>query len=200
MVSTTSIPRTRVADELTMSFIDVEDDWTWPENHFDVIYSQYMLSGSISNTRRYFEQAFKHCKPGGYFELHDLYTNISSDHRPIAENSAVREWCLLIREGIKGMNRSLDVHFDELADLLREVGFTDVVHKPFKIPIGRWPSDPMLKEAGGLSQVAMVEGVEALSLAVFTRCLGWQPEEVQVFLAKVRQGFLAKKTYLYWPW
>jgi methylase of polypeptide subunit release factors len=37
---------------------DVEDDWTWPEHHFDVIYSQFMLSGSISNFRKYFKQAY----------------------------------------------------------------------------------------------------------------------------------------------
>lgn len=179
---------------------DVEDDWTWPENHFDVIYSQFMLSGSISNIRKYFEQAFKHCAPGGYFELHDLFTSISSDHRPIADGSAVKEWCDLIREGIKGFNRTLELHFDELAEMMREVGFVDVVHRPFKIPIGRWPTDPTMKVAGGLQQVAMLEGVESLSLAVFTRCLRWQPEEVQVFLAKVRQDFLARKTYTYWPW
>lgn len=38
---------------------DVEDDWTWPENHFDVIYSQFMLSGSIANIVKYFTQAFR---------------------------------------------------------------------------------------------------------------------------------------------
>jgi SAM-dependent methyltransferase len=179
---------------------DVEDDWTWPENHFDVIYSQFMLSGSIANIRRYFEQAFKHCRAGGYFEIHDLYTKVSSDHVPIAEDSAVQEWCVLIREGIKGFNRTLDLDFEQLAQMMRDIGFVDVVHRPFKIPIGRWPSDPVLKEAGGLQQVAMLEGVEALSLAVFTRCLRWQPEEVQVFLAKVRKDFLMRKTYTYWPW
>jgi methylase of polypeptide subunit release factors len=38
---------------------DVEEDWTWPRDHFDLIYSQFMLSGSISKFRKYFQQAFE---------------------------------------------------------------------------------------------------------------------------------------------
>jgi len=45
----------------------------------------------------------------------------------------------------------------------------------------------------------MIDGVEALTLAVFTRCLGWEPESVQVFLADVRKEFKATKRYTYWP-
>ena len=46
---------------------DVEDDWTWPEHYFDVIYSQFMLSGSISNFRKYFEQAYRYADPASPF-------------------------------------------------------------------------------------------------------------------------------------
>lgn len=105
-----------------------------------------------------------------------------------------------MREGIVKMQRTLELDFEKLAELMREVGFTSVTLRPFKIPIGRWPSHPMLKEAGALQQVAMLEGIEALSLAIFTRCLGWQPEEVQVYLASVRREFTMRKTYTYWPW
>jgi len=38
---------------------DIEDDWTWPPNHFDLIYSQFMLSGSIADFPKYFRQAFR---------------------------------------------------------------------------------------------------------------------------------------------
>lgn len=38
---------------------DVEDDWTWPPDHFDLIYSQFMLSGSIADFKKYFRQAFR---------------------------------------------------------------------------------------------------------------------------------------------
>lgn len=38
---------------------DIEDDWTFPENHFDFIFSKVMLAGSIANFRKYFEQAYR---------------------------------------------------------------------------------------------------------------------------------------------
>ncbi|OAL39181.1 hypothetical protein AYO20_01499 [Fonsecaea nubica] len=38
---------------------DVGDRWTWPLNHFDLIYSQFMLSGSIADFPKYFRQAFR---------------------------------------------------------------------------------------------------------------------------------------------
>ncbi|KIX06533.1 uncharacterized protein Z518_04509 [Rhinocladiella mackenziei CBS 650.93] len=160
---------------------DVEDDWTWPPDHFDL------------------STAFRHCRPGGYFEIRDQATYLRSDHAPISEDNAVDEWCRLMRQGITSMGRRLDLNFEELGDLMREVGFVDVVVRPFKIPIGRWPSDPRLKEAGLFQLYAMLEGVEALTLAVFTRCLGWEPERVQVFLADVRKEFKATKRYTYWP-
>ena len=97
------------------------------------------------------------------------------------------------------MDRHLDLDFEKLAEWMREVGFTDVVLRPVKIPIGSWPADPQLKMAGQLQQVAMLEGIEALTLAIFTRCLNWSVEEVQVFLAHTRKEFLKKRTYTYWP-
>lgn len=38
---------------------DVEAEWTYPENHFDLIFSKIMLAGSISDYRKYFQQAYK---------------------------------------------------------------------------------------------------------------------------------------------
>lgn len=38
---------------------DVEDTWTWPENHFDLIFSRLMISGSIQNLPTYTQQIFR---------------------------------------------------------------------------------------------------------------------------------------------
>lgn len=68
-----------------------------------------------------------------------------------------------------------------------------------KVPIGQWPRDKRLKEAGGLKLLAMLEGLMSLSVAVFTRCLGWQPAEVEVMMAKIRKEFCSRKAHLWWP-
>ena len=104
-----------------------------------------------------------------------------------------------MRQGIQVMGRRLDLHFDKLADLMREVGFEDVHVYPYRQPIGQWPADPTLKQSGAIQLVAMLQGMESLSLAIFCRCLQWTPEEVAVLLAQARKEFTLKKACYYWP-
>ena len=82
---------------------------------------------------------------------------------------------------------------------MEEVGFVDLVHIPYKIPIGTWPANKTLKEAGGYQLLAMLDGLQSLSLAIFTRALKWSPEEVEVFLMECRKDFKQKRKYMYWP-
>jgi hypothetical protein len=69
---------------------------------------------------------YSHCKPGGFFEIHDLCTRIRSDHEPIPADSQVDKWCGLMREGILKMDRHLDLDFESFGEELRSVGFVDV--------------------------------------------------------------------------
>ena len=178
---------------------DIEDDWTWPENHFDLLYSKTMLVGGIKNSRKYFEQAYRHCAPEGYFECVELTTTIKSDHSKITEANAIARWTTLLKQGIQQMGSSLDVDFDQVAGLMREVGFVDVKVVPFKVPVGTWPANPVLKQAGSIQLVAMLEGLEGLSLAIFTRCLGWTLEDTHRLLEETRREFTRKKACYYWP-
>ena len=178
---------------------DIEDEWTFPQNHFDFVFSKVMLAGSIANFRRYFEQAFRHTRPGGYFEIQELTTQISSDHYTIPETSAIKQWCSLMCQGIGVMGRHLDLNFQEIANTIRDVGFEDVTVIPFKLPIGAWPANSTLKEAGAIQLVAMLEGMESLSLAIFCRCLQWSTEDVEALLTQTRREFAMKKACYYWP-
>jgi ubiquinone/menaquinone biosynthesis C-methylase UbiE len=178
---------------------DIEEEWTFRENHFDFIFSKVMFAGSIADPRKYIQQAFRHCRPGGHFEMQELITRICSDHYEIPEDSSIQRWCQLMVEGIRVMGRRLDMPFEEMVDLMQEAGFEDVTIKPFRVPIGQWPADPVLKQAGRLQLLAMLEGIESLSLAVFTRCLHWEREEVEVFLAQVRTEFGRRRSCFYWP-
>lgn len=54
-----------------------------------------------------------------------------------------------------------------------------------------------MKELGRYNQVNALESMESYSLALFTRVLGWKPEEVQVFLAGVRQELMDRSIHIY---
>lgn len=178
---------------------DIEDEWTWPENHFDLIYSKIMLIGTVKNWRKYFEQAFKHCAPDGYFECLEFNTDIRSDHMQIPEDNAIYRWCNLLKTGIKVLGSTLTVDFEEVANIMREVGFVDVTVLPFKMPIGTWPKNAVLKQAGAIQLVAMLEGVESLSLAIFTRALGYSMEDTQKILDETKKEFTRRSACYYWP-
>lgn len=42
-------------------------------------------------------------------------------------------------------------------------------------------------------------GLHGLSSAVYTRVLGWSAEELEVFLAQVRQELKDTSIHTYWP-
>lgn len=43
------------------------------------------------------------------------------------------------------------------------------------------------------------KGASGLSMALFTRALGWSAEEVEVFLVDVRKDMKNKSIHSYWP-
>jgi len=110
-----------------------------------------------------------------------------------------KRWADLMAEGISNMGRDMRPEGEEVKQIMEEIGFVDVVHIPFKIPIGTWPANKTLKEAGAFQLVAMLDGVQSLSLAIFTRALGWSTEEVEVLLMECRKDFKQKRKYMYWP-
>ncbi len=58
-VDLSPIQPTLVPPNVRFEIDDVEDVWTWPPDHFDLIFSSLMLSGSVSNFPNYFRQAFR---------------------------------------------------------------------------------------------------------------------------------------------
>lgn len=110
-----------------------------------------------------------------------------------------KRWADLMAEGIAKMGRDMRPEGSLVKSIMEEVGFVDVVHIPFKVPVGTWPANETLKAAGGAQLIVMLDGIQALSLAIFTRGLGWAPEDVESFLEECRKDFKQKKKYMYWP-
>jgi hypothetical protein len=141
----------------------------------------------------------RHIKPGGYFEIQEICSSIRSDHYTFPPDSAMKLWCQKLKEGIVLIDRILDLDWNVLAQQMRNSGFVDVRIQEIKIPIGKWPADPQLKEAGMYQLVSLLEGMESISLVIFTRLLGWSKDEMDILLAKARQELCLKRACMYWP-
>jgi hypothetical protein len=87
----------------------------------------------------------------------------------------------------------------ELKTQAEKVGFVNVKIKEYKIPIGAWPKDKNLKLLGTYQRAILTDGLEAFSLAMFTRLLGWSKSTVETFLESVRHELKKSSYHWYWP-
>ncbi|KAI9711592.1 MAG: hypothetical protein M1820_002157 [Bogoriella megaspora] len=110
---------------------------------------------------------------------------LSEDQWPVPTPSLTR-WTSEIVEGIKSLGLEPEPG-PKLETWVREAGFINVAHHLLPIPVGDWPKDKKLKQIGKADLLQFLDGLDAISLRVFTTTRGWKPEEVQVLLADVRR-------------
>ncbi|MCJ1476471.1 hypothetical protein MMC13_005137 [Lambiella insularis] len=178
------IQPTWVPDNLRFEISDVESDWPYREDSFDYIHSRYMM-GSITDWKALAQRAFKHCKPGGYFEMQDLDPRLASDDDSITKSPMHMLYMKLIVEASEQYGKPVPIYTD-YKQFLEEAGFVDVKEYLFKIPINTWAKNKQLKEVGKYQLLNYHEGYEGIGIGLFTRSLNWQPSEFQVLLARLR--------------
>ncbi|KAJ4207056.1 hypothetical protein FSOLCH5_008751 [Fusarium solani] len=175
---------------------DIDEEWTYSEP-FDYIHSRFM-NFSVQNWQSYLEKIFKNLAPGGYVELQDVDVIMGSDDGTLTEDTTMYKWCRLLDEAAGKFNRSFE-RTTKFKDLLKEAGFVDIVETRFKWPSNRWPKDKKFKELGAWNNENASSALEALTMAPFTRGLGWSREEVEVFLTDLRRDWNNPKIHAYWP-
>ena len=84
-------------------------------------------------------------------------------------------------------------------DFLTRAGFVDVVGRRLKWPINTWPKNPYYKQMGAWVLENLDGGAEGLSMALFTRFLGWSREEVLMFVVEVRDSIKDCRVHAYVP-
>ena len=75
----------------------------------------------------------------------------------------------------------------KLEGWVRDAGFKNIVARRFKLPVGPWAKDPVLKEVGIINLIQMLNGLEAFSFRLLCDVGGWSETEVHVMLAQVRK-------------
>lgn len=162
---------------------DVEAPWTHARP-FDYIHSRF-LAGAIADWPGLIRRCKDALVPGGWIEFQDgNFLTYSEDGS--SRGSWLERWNEDFVHAARMAGRTTQPGL-ELEKWIREAGFEDVHHEKFRLPLGVWPKDKQLKEVGAFNLVQLREGLEGFSLALFTRVLGWSPDEVQVLLSKVRK-------------
>ncbi|KAL8414447.1 hypothetical protein RB594_005617 [Gaeumannomyces avenae] len=174
---------------------DIEAEWTY-NDPFDFVHLR-MMSASIQDWPKLFGQIYQNLTPGGWVELQDPIYPMDSDDGTMSEDLAVHKWSKLMAEAADKLGSRLDSGLAYRQQLL-DAGFTNVVQRVYKWPMNTWPKDPKHKELGAWCLENIMQGLQALSLALFTRALGWKPDELELFLVDVRKDLRNRNIHGYW--
>ncbi|KAF6815903.1 methyltransferase domain-containing protein [Colletotrichum plurivorum] len=175
---------------------DVEEEWNYSQG-FEYIHSRFMTS-SISDWKKFLQQCYANLEPGGYVELQEGDLFPLSDDGTLTRDHALNKWCRLLLEASEKFGRPY-MEVPKLKELMVEVGFTDVSMSLYKWPSNAWPKETKYKELGIWNGENMAAGLEAFSMAPFTRAHGWTKAEVDVFLVDVRKDMKNRAIHAYWP-
>ncbi|KAM0326148.1 hypothetical protein ACHAQA_006742 [Verticillium albo-atrum] len=193
-VDLSAIQPSLVPPNCTFENDDVEKEWTWSKP-FDLIFSRVM-AGSFTDYKGFVEKSFKALEPGGYLEMQDFHFPYGCDDESMPPDSYIRRLGELFAASGAQLGRPL-TEASKYRTLLQEAGFTDVVEQKLKWPIGGWAKDEHYKKLGDWCRESLTSGLEGLTTALFTRGLGWSPEEVMVFCAKVREEIQQRRVHAY---
>ncbi|KAI8191937.1 putative methyltransferase tdiE [Colletotrichum sp. SAR 10_65] len=140
------------------------------------------------------EEPWAYTQPFDYIHSRFMTSSISNWEKYIKnsfDGKLLREACAILGRPFQSI--------PSLVDVLKEVGFVDIVMTKYKWPMNSWPKDPKHKLIGTWSLHNNLEGIEGWTMAAYTRALNWKKEEVQAFLVDVRNGLKDKSMHAYMP-
>ncbi|KAI1624378.1 S-adenosyl-L-methionine-dependent methyltransferase [Exophiala viscosa] len=188
------IQPTWVPPNLQFMVDDCEAEWTF-QDKFDWIRIGNM-GGSIEDWPRLFQQCLENLKPGGWLEVMDLEAWGSTDDNSLPDDSSYNRWQHELSNASALTGRVMNVG-PQIKGMVVDAGIQNVQEEIYKCPLSPWPKDKRLKEIAKYMLLNLMEAAPAYSLALFTRVLGWQKEDVEVLMAGVRSDLNNMKYHLH---
>ncbi|KAF5858708.1 hypothetical protein ETB97_003876 [Aspergillus alliaceus] len=166
-----------------------------PSKKFDYVHKPN-IADSVSNWDRLFQQAFRNTRPGGYLELEEFPVWFHTQDGELSDDSYTRQWNRHLVDGMITFGKSIRT-VEQQAEKMKAAGFVDVHEDVLKVPVGSWQKSPSLTELGQWMQMQTIDAIEPLSLAIFTRVLGWTEEDSCLLFAEARKEFRETTRQLY---
>lgn len=178
---------------------DVLQDWTFRQ-HFDLIHMRLMLGAFTDNEwRDVYRKAYDNIKPGGWIEQVELDVRVMADDSSLRPDSLIAEWGNNFLGCAERAGRPLSTQLTMKAQI-EEAGFVDVQEHLYKCPIGGWPRNKVLKDAGRINFVQWTAGLEGWAMFLLTNWGApepWTADEVRVYVAKVREELKQPRLHIW---
>ncbi|PGH13773.1 hypothetical protein AJ79_03472 [Helicocarpus griseus UAMH5409] len=154
------------------------------------------IPGAVHDYQKLFTQAYNHLKPGGYLEMQSMEANYFSDDGTHERAVSAVQWRRLLVEASRMVGKELGVEVG-WKEAMERAGFRGVKEIVYKVPFSPWPKGPHWEELGRYQAAHIQEMVQAYSLALFTRVLGWSTKELDILLTAVGNDFRDPQSHLY---
>ncbi|KAM7192133.1 S-adenosyl-L-methionine-dependent methyltransferase [Naviculisporaceae sp. PSN 640] len=173
---------------------DAEDEWLYSER-FDYIHLRMMFH-CFKDHLKVMKSGLAHLRPGGYMEFQDWLPVLQSSDDSI-RGTPLEMWSKLYIEGGAKLGRNMLAPKNYKRWMI-EAGFEDVVETRLAVPGNPWPKGRENKRMGYLQMTNFLEGLHASTMTLFTKGLGWAPEEVEIFLVDMRKAIKDLGIHFYW--
>ncbi|OIW24750.1 S-adenosyl-L-methionine-dependent methyltransferase [Coniochaeta ligniaria NRRL 30616] len=174
---------------------DAEDEWVF-SHPFDYIHGRYMCA-FLKDFGKLFRSAYANLNPGGWVEFQETLINFQAIDNTL-EGTALQRWNKLLLEGIRAMGRNA-MSAVKYKKHMADAGFVNITEKKFAVPATPWAKGRDEKTLGAMQMANNLEGVSGLTMTVFTRSLGWAPEQVERLLVDVRKDMKDRSIHAYIP-
>lgn len=175
---------TDVPPNVSFEVDDAREEWTYSKP-FDFIHIRG-LTGAFSDWHAIYSEACKHLTPTGSLEIADFGLikdpNTAADSYLSIFNGACQSAAEKARTPL-----GLD-HFRK--EVMEGSGLIVARSRVLDVPIGTWPSDPRKKVAGKMALISTLEGLEAMSMRLLTKYLGWKEDAVRDLCEKVKEELM----------
>lgn len=157
-----------------------------------------LTKGQTSRFGRSFkaDECCSHLKPGGFIELHEIHCPTKFVEVPGASSIPYFvQWSQYVVQA----GAQVDLNFsapEELENMLPLVGFTNVTVEWQKWPVGSWAKGAKNKQIGQWWAEDM-KSVTRNTAALFTRILGWTPDEFAHFAERIKDEIDGVERYMW---
>lgn len=136
-------------------------------------------------------------KPGfGWIEDVEIDFTPRCDDGSLPADSALKKWHSWLMDATQRAYKPMQYNH-ETGAVLAAQGFVDIREEVIKIPINPWEKDPHQKDVGRWYNLGFTQGLEACSMAPFTRMFGWAREDVIRLTNDVAKEVCSRKIHVY---
>ena len=178
---------------VSFEICDAEDEWSFSQK-FDFIHMRAIVT-CFADPKAVFQQAYDALEPGGYIELRDPIMPFQF-LTPPPEGCALQEWGERVIEAADAVGRRW-TNAPHYARWLQEIGFVDIVETREHVGLNPWMKGSRNKQLAALLGSDMSHGLESMSMALFTRVLGWDPARVRELVERARNDIVDPKIHAY---